>query len=396
MGYGETTLDGFDVQPYQASYDYNQPYEQGGVTGGYTAPAAPVPTSGSLEGFNADKLESPTHKLESPKYAFADVMQNYGNTPEGFQQGFAELQKLYPDFFGNWQIEGDDSIKWSGEGSLNDAFQGHDSFDVWRNASGEGGGPGGWQWETNRPMPQNGGARFDLSSIMGGGSGSGSGSGGYGGGSGSSSFTSSNPYADEIMQQLRGLFPDGGFNQDIVNRRVDSARDVLNKQRTSRNATNRALLADRGLIGSGPEVTSYDNLEGDLYNQFSGAVNNIYANESENADQRMMEALSLATGMTLQQASQAIDQYRAQTDRDLGFGNLALGNKRADNDFSLGMGDLALGNVRAGNDYQLGLGNLGLGYSNLGFQQSQWNDERMLDLIRLYLGGAGTAADGFI
>ena len=328
------------------------------------------PGSGSLFGFDATKLASPTHMLESPKYAFANVMQNYGNTQEGFQEGFKALQAQYPQFFSNWEITGDDSIRWNGQGSLADAFQGHDSFDVWQNASGEGGGPGPWQWATNRedllPPDQRSGFQTGMGSLQG--ALQGSSGGGYGGSAGGGSYTQSNPYADEIMQQLRGLFPDGAFNQQVVNRRVDNVRDTLNKQRQSRLSTNQALLADRGLIGSGPEGVAQANLEDDLYGTFTGAVNDIYANESENADKRMMQALSLATGMSLEQASQYIDMFRAQTDRDLGFGNLALGNKEADNSFNLGLGNLALGNSRAANDYNLGLANYGLDRDTLQWQ----------------------------
>jgi hypothetical protein len=219
----------------------------------------------------------------------------------------------------------------------------------------------------------------------------------------------------DIMSLLMNLAGGGGnFNQSIVDRRVDAARDDLNAQRNSRLSTNQALLADRGLIGDGAEGSSQARLEGDLYDQFQGAVNDIYANESENADSRMVQALSLATGMSLEQASQEIERFRANTDRDLGFGNLALGNKQADNSyslglgnlalgnkeadnsFSLGQGNLALGNMRAVNDYNLGLADYGLGRDRLGFDMSRSDDDTYLRLLQLYLQGAGVSADGFI
>ena len=46
-----------------------------------------------------------------------------------------------------------------------------------------------------------------------------------------SSFSKSNPKADDIYGYLKGLFPGGGFNQDVVNRRVDSARKQLEAQK---------------------------------------------------------------------------------------------------------------------------------------------------------------------
>ena len=201
------------------------------------------------------------------------------------------------------------------------------------------------------------------------------GGGGNGGGNSNGGRYSLN--GDEIYGYLKGLFPGGGFNQDIVNRRLDSVKTGLDAQRKSTQKNNEAYLADRGLIGSGPQASANESLESRLFGQFGQAYNDIYADEANNADSRMIAALSAATGMNESEAAHYIDEFRANTERDLGFGNLAarnretdLGYYRAGNDYSLGQGNLALGNYRATNDY------------NLGAQQNATEQDKLAELIR--------------
>lgn len=203
---------------------------------------------------------------------------------------------------------------------------------------------------------------------------------------------------DDIMGQLKGLFPNGAFNQDVVNRRVSNASDAMNRNKHSQLQNNQAYLADRGLVGSGPEATAYTNMEDRLNQNFNSSVNDIYATEGENADNRMMQALSLATGMSTAEAQMTIDRFRANTEHDLGFGNLAARNKEADQSYGLGM-------TRAGNDFTLGQGGLALGNINSQNQNNQFydslqhaiesgNTDQLLELIKIMMGGADTSAGG--
>ena len=75
-----------------------------------------------------------------------------------------------------------------------------------------------------------------------------------------------------------------------------------------------------------------------------------------------------------------------QTTRDLGFGNLALGQTQAANQYSLGQGNLALGNKQADQSYNLGLGNLGLGQQQA--QQNFYTAQRGQDLQQAGLGAS--------
>jgi hypothetical protein len=220
------------------------------------------------------------------------------------------------------------------------------------------------------------------------------------------------PSMDDIGNQLKLLFPNGAYNQQLVTNRVSSASDALNRNRKSRLATNQALLAERGLIGDGPEAGAQRRMEEDLYDTFSGTVRDIHGDESARADDRMMMALQTAAGLSSEQAKLVIDRYRAENDDkynmgnlalgnknsdqsyELGQGNLALGHKTADNSYNLGLGNLALGNRTADNSYNLGLGNLGLGQDQLRLSAEQGDMSSLIQLLELYLNGASSTTDG--
>lgn len=193
----------------------------------------------------------------------------------------------------------------------------------------------------------------------------------------------------DLVAALKGLFPGGGFNQDIVNRRTDNVRDQLNRFRTSQNASNRASLANRGLIGSGPEITAQNRMEQGIADQFQNAVSGIYADESQNADSRMMQALGLFGGL-------GSDANRLALDRELGLGQLDLGWGRLGLDQTLGLGNLALGNMNGTNDYNLGLARLGLDRDRLQHEIESGNIDQIIQILSQWLAGANSSAGGYI
>jgi hypothetical protein len=193
----------------------------------------------------------------------------------------------------------------------------------------------------------------------------------------------------DLMGVLKGLFPGGLFNQGIVDRRTELAREDLGRQQKSRTASNRAALANRGLLGDGPEITAANRLETDIADQYSNAVSGIYASESENADQRMMQALGLASNLSMEDARNAVDWFRAQTDRGLGYGRLDL-------DRMLGTGDLALRNTGMANQYNLDLGRLGLDRDRLLAEIENGNIDQLIQLIQQYLQGSANSSGGYV
>lgn len=176
---------------------------------------------------------------------------------------------------------------------------------------------------------------------------------------------------ESLIGQLQGLFPGGQFNQDIVNRRTENARENLNRFSKSRNDTNRAALASRGLIGDGPEQTAQNLAESDIADRYANAVSGIYADESGRADDRMMDAFGLAAGMNR-------DQGRLDLDRMLGTGNLALQNA--------GMT----------NDYNLDLARFGLDRDKTLWDMENDPIDQLMQLIGLWGQGAGNASGGYI
>jgi hypothetical protein len=200
----------------------------------------------------------------------------------------------------------------------------------------------------------------------------------------------------DIMQVLSGLFPNGAFNQDLVNRNVSNAADSLARNRKSQTSQNEAYLASRGLIGDGPQASAAGSLEDRLNQNYNSEVNSIYGNESQNASNRMMQALQMATGLTEDQAHNLIASFEANTARDLGFGNLALGNKVADNNYGLGMGNLALGHMNGVNNYNLGEDNIGLQRDQL--KQKGDNDRlgRIIELLNSGVSLDQILAGGYI
>lgn len=313
-----------------------------------------------------------------------------------------------------------------------------ESIDMLINAKGSAGGHGsgsaGWGGldEGNRAamgMPPGGGgpgggydhALPGQNYPPGGGGYPGGGSGGSGGGSGSGSSSTKHIFdMDALQKQLSGLFKGGAFNQDIVNRRVENANESLQRQRKSQLATDRAMLAERGLIGSGPEITAIDRLNNNTDDKYTNAVSGIYADESEKADSRMMQSLQLAAGLTESEARALIDQYHNETERQgvnndynlgnrrvdtdnrridsesaLGWGNIGLGYRRANDDFTLGKGNLALGNLNAVNGYNLGLGRLGLDRDKLHYDMESGDIDRLMQILQHYMHGADTSAGGY-
>jgi hypothetical protein len=222
-------------------------------------------------------------------------------------------------------------------------------------------GDGGWAWRSGAEQYGSGG-----------------------GGGGPQMIASSLPPAQqggvhdpEIWERLKSIFESGGeFNQGIVNRRSENAATALRRDAKSRTANNEAYLASRGLIGSGPQATAQNNVTQDIADRYANEVSNIYADEGRAADDRMMSALGLATGMN----SDAADR--------------ALGYYRAGNDFTLGQGQLALGSTRAANDYNLGLGDFGLRREELAHSIESGDVDQLIELLKLYMSGAQTSAGG--
>lgn len=345
------------------------PYEQGGITGGN----APAPVANSVDPTTQDPTPAPTPPPPMPNetnvhgpglqlqpgwsntqaatYLLQNGMHGQEMTDYLRAQGYQDNGLYYPD---------------TGMYGFGNAYMGQDSNGGWfthqRDPEPSGGGGMGW---LDTPMANMSASPHSYSANSGGGGG-------------------------DIMAQLAKLFPNGGFNQDLVNKRVSNATDSLNRNRKSQLATNSAMLANRGQgANDGTTGTAAGNLETRLGQDFNSNVNDIYANEGSAADSRMMQALQTAAGLSASDAKNAVDMARINSESSLGWGNIDLNR-------TLGLGNLALGNTNSAHNYNLGLGQLGLGRSQL--QQSGQNSsmDQLIRLLDLYMRGGQTSTDGYI
>lgn len=404
---------GYSEDPgYTTNFD---PYEAGGVTGGSGGqqPVPPTPDPAQPPPPPAAAAPSPLGKVmgvDPAKYGDPnkrdfkyDVMHTLDNFDP--RKGFTGdvLSALNGLGYGDFSSSGKDSLSLHNAKNAKDAADFNDqdwiyAFDANNDATKWNFGGGGVaDAEAAKQLGQGNAATLGYQTQ-----------GGPGGGGGGSSSYSSGPgfNADTLKNALAGLFPNGAFNQDLVNRNVDNVRGAAEKARKSRLATNQALLADRGLIGSGPESRAYQNMDEDLFNTEMGGINDAYANESNNASARMMQALQIGAGMTAEEARNAVDWFSAQSQDRLGQGRLALdryqgdqatglGYYNAGNNFTLGSGRLALDNSTASNNYNLAVGQYGLQRDQLQYQLQNADIDRLISIINQLHNGANTSAGGY-
>ena len=141
------------------------------------------------------------------------------------------------------------------------------------------------------------------------------------------------PLGDEVQQNLRALMASGGQLPDVKRRamEMETLRDPIEAFRQAQLAQGQATMADRGLLGQGPELDYMQRLEGELAPMYAGAGQQLALGEAERADTRYREAMQQSNLM-------AMDQARLREDR-LG---MALGEA---GDFSLEQATLREGRL---------------------------------------------------
>lgn len=329
------------------------------------------------------------------------ILGKYDYGVKGLEAARAELEK-----YGYGVQEGDflrGRIK-EPDGDIVDVFdprEGRTETNNWFNNPIEGGAwnylnrgqagldAGGWSFGGGGGTPVTPG--IPTSPTSGGGGGSPSPTAGGGGG------TPTGAGRPDIWAMLTKLIGENGEgNNEILTRRVERAREDMNRTRSSQTDQYRAMLADRGLIGSGGEVMGIGRLEENLANTFADAESGIIADESERQDARMMQALSLATGLSMDEARNAIERYKADITRELGLGNLDLGRGRLDLDRTLGLGNLALGNANLNQDWNMFAANFGLDRERFANDVNQGNFDQLARLLDFVLRGAQTSSGGYV
>lgn len=352
------------------STQVNDYVEPGGVTGGVPVVGSPMPQNAGLPGGTAGPNQ-PTPPVPAPYQAgqYAGQLGGFEPSKYGKQDKKYVFGAHADDYdFGDWannkagllkDLQDDPSGLFKGASWDKDALNlgNGEEFNV--------AGEHGYQWNPS------GAANSGMGAANASGQPLGAGGAPIGGGG-------STPQFGDLKSALAGLFPDGAFNQGIVTKRVSNAADTLARQRKSSSATNRAQLAERGLIGSGAEGSASENLDSRLFDTYASNVNDIYASEGQAADQRMMQALQISAGMTEAEAATAVQALRAQ------------------NDFTLGQGSLANQGRQIDNTFNLGLGQFGLDQDRLNYDMQHGNIDQWIALIQQMMNGAGTSAGGHI
>ena len=167
----------------------------------------------------------------------------------------------------------------------------------------------------------------------------------------------------------------GGLNDDILNRRVESARETLERQRNAELDTMRGQLSSRGLLGQGAEYEGTGRVNEGIADKFSGAVRDIYADESARSDERLLRTMSIAAGLSADDADRLVDWFNAQTGREVGLGQIAATRERTGVERELGLGELGIKAEDLGLRRDLGFGQLGLQEYGLGLDHNRWLNE---------------------
>lgn len=191
-------------------------------------------------------------------------------------------------------------------------------------------------------------------------------------------------FGQELQDLLSGVIERGGAApNDTTDLQFESAREGLARaERTSQNAL-RDRLASRNLlsvsgIDQGPEVSSIGRVQQRLGEEFAGAVRDIFIEQSRQDDNRLTNALSLATGLASDQARSLLNvAVQAGREREV-------------------LSNIALGVLDRNMAWNMFLAEHGLNRAQVLAQIQQGNIALLLPLIQQFFGGAAQAAGGFI
>jgi len=115
------------------------------------------------------------------------------------------------------------------------------------------------------------------------------------------------PLGTDLQENLRQLMASGGQLPADTQRRameMETLRDPIEAFRQAQLAQGQATMADRGLLGQGPELDYMQRLEGELAPMYAGAGQQLALGEAERADTRYREAMQQSNLMAAEQARQ--------------------------------------------------------------------------------------------
>ena len=173
-----------------------------------------------------------------------------------------------------------------------------------------------------------------------------------------------------LEQSLRDLIANqGNYDEQSMALRLEQVREAGDRMRTAQTETARNTLADRGLLSEpgipqGAEYQSIQQIEEGLAPFYAAGSRDAILAELDAADERMMNALQVGAGYTAEQARTAVERFKANVTRQLGFADIAQRDRALQG--QLGLGYAGLGVQQYGIDAQTGLGYAGLGVQSRG------------------------------
>jgi len=423
------TVKPFGVVPPQGSQQdpTNPPPVVPPPPGQDNVPNGPEPGPNNTQLMEGDpgKLADPKHALKSPKYSFLQLAKQGKYGYNELDKMLAELQQSYGDFWGGWTAAGD-KLRYTGDpAQLHSAWDGVTEVDAI--GAFNSGNPQGWRWGVNSPggagMPSPVGGAGQAAGVTpqappprpptlrtpplkdtfrdaGQEFGPEGGAGVYpddplqqvgddpfselitGGlaaliNSGGEGFSRTGKDANEALSSLlRG--GRGGFNEGIVNARMESARENAERWRKGQVDTLRAGLADRGLLGSGPERTGLERIGMDMAGVGATALRDIFADESGAADERYMDALQLGLA-----GGQANNQAL--------LSGLSQAHGR-----QMGLSQIALQSLAQNMEWNKFLAEFGLDRDQVMEEMQSGRLEALLPLLQLFIQLTGQSQRGYV
>lgn len=138
------------------------------------------------------------------------------------------------------------------------------------------------------------------------------------------------PLGSDLVTTIKNILAQGGrLNPDTMNSRLESAREVENKAYRAQLADARGSLADRGLLSepgqpSGVEGGTIRRITEGLAPEYARNVRDIYTDEATRSDDRLIQSLTIATGLAKDQAANLLAATGQGTDRQKALADIAL------------------------------------------------------------------------
>jgi hypothetical protein len=188
-------------------------------------------------------------------------------------------------------------------------------------------------------------------------------------------------YGRFVQDALAKIINEGGLKTDVTQGLIGARESAGNAQQAMlRDA--RAGLADSGLvnepgIAQGAETGALTGIAERIAPSYAQAVRDVYTHATDVANASVLSSLQMATGLSENEANNILNTIGAGTTRQTALANIALGVLDRNIEWNKFLAQYGLDQAKLANDIQNG------------------NMAQVIELLKLFLGGAGTAAGGY-